>query len=199
MTQTRLRTPEGPAGGDESLLEAIFARLSPSPVAVLQAALRFTASQPGAIPPEMISNALERRGEQRAASWLKNIGPTVGIQDVVRQTALSKSGVHKAKEDARVLAFRLPGQNFDRFPLFQFQGGKVRGWIPELLARTGNGLAAVHFLCVNRRRLQNRAYIDLLRDKDDPAVVAKMLRHADGIGDAARGPDSARAPSPYHA
>jgi hypothetical protein len=102
-------------------------------------------------------------------------------------TGLSKSGVHKAKDENRLLAFRLEGQNVARFPLFQFKTGEVRAWIPALLSRVGNGLASAHFLAVARKRLNGRSYVGLLRDRDDDDVITAMLRHAGSIGDEACG------------
>ena len=101
-------------------------------------------------------------------------------------TGLSKSGLHKAKDEDRVFALRLSGEHFDRFPLFQFSSGGIREWIPSLLGKVGNGLPAAHFLAIPRKRLQDRSYIDLLRERDGPAVIQAMLSHADGIGNEAR-------------
>lgn len=172
---------------DERLLESLFARLSPSPVALLKAALRFAALHPVPLAPDLLLGALKTQGENEAGAWLGSVEPTLGAQDVMLLTGLSKSGVHKAKEDGRMLAFRLPGQNFDRFPRFQFAGEKVREWIPALLVHTGNGLAAAHFLAVNRKRLKGHSYLELLREKDDPVVIAALLSHAESVGDPAHG------------
>jgi len=172
---------------DEALLESLFARLSPSPVSLLRAALRFAAQHPGTFNPELISSALKRRGQQQSPAWLARLEPSIGTQEVMLLTGLSKSGVHKAKDENRLLAFRLEGQNVARFPLFQFKTGEVRAWISVLLSRVGNGLASAHFLAVARKRLNGHSYVDLLRERDDDDVITAMLRHAESIGDEARG------------
>jgi len=187
MASTTLEKSRAP---DEAFLASLFDRLGASPADLLRAALHFAATHPGRAAPALLLEALELRGTQGAAEWLSKVGATVGTQEAMRLTGLSKSGLHKAKDDNRMLALRVPGAKaVDQFPLFQFEAGKVRGWIPALLAETGNGLPAAHFLAIDRKRLGNRAYLDLLRDHDDEQVIARMLSHAESIGDSARGED----------
>lgn len=147
--------------------------------------MRFASDHPVKFNPGLVVSALQARGEQEAAAWLGKLEPSTGIREVMLRTGLSKSGVHKAKMADRLLVFRLGGQHVDHFPLFQFSGDKVREWIPALLAHTGNGLAAAHFLAVTRKRLDGRAYLDLLRQADDAQVIAAMLRHAEHVGNEA--------------
>jgi hypothetical protein len=180
-----------PPAQDEALLESLLARLSPSVVSVLNAALRFASTHPSAsLPPELMLSALRVRGEQNAPVWLGKLGRMLGVQEITSLTGLSKSGVHKAKDEDRLFAVRLSGEHFDRFPLFQFRAGQVRQWMGPLLELTGNGLPAAHFLAISRKRLKNQSYIDLLREDDDPAVIKAMLRHAGSIGDEARAVDA---------
>ena len=89
------------------------------------------------------------------------MGQTLGAPEAMTLTGLSKSGLHKAKDEDRVFALRLSGENFDRFPLFQFSLGSVREWIPSLLDKVGNGLPAAHFLasdCSAVVKIQGTAY-----------------------------------------
>jgi hypothetical protein len=173
---------------EEAFLQTLLNRISPTPNAalVLKVALKYASAHPKKLSPELLVTSLRTRGEQMAPDWVKNLGQTLGAQDAMNLTGLSKSGLHKAKDEDRIFALRLPGENFDRFPLFQFAAGHVREWIPTLLSKVGNGLPAAHFLAIPRKRLQNRSYIDLLRGADDAAVVEAMLDHADSIGDEAR-------------
>jgi hypothetical protein len=177
-------TPEN----DEAFLQTFLNRMSPTPdpALVLKVALRFAAAHAKALSPELILTGLRALGEQKAPDWVRELGQTLGAPQAMALTGLSKSGLHKAKDEDRVFALRLSGENFDRFPLFQFSLGSVRDWIPSLLSKVGNGLPAAHFLAIPRKRLQDRSYIDLLRERDDPAVIHVMLSHADGIGDEAR-------------
>ena len=191
MPQSRSASDLPPLAQDEALLESLLARIAPSAVTVLTVALRFVATHPDALPFGLLLQALQLRGEQNAPAWLEKLGRLLGIQEVMSLTGLSKSGLHKAKDEDRLFAVRLGGESFDRFPLFQFRAGTVREWIPSLLQSTGNGFPAAHFLTTPRKRLQGRAYIDLLSENEDPTLVQGMLRHAVSIGDDARGPDPA--------
>jgi hypothetical protein len=176
---------------DEALLESLLTRMAPSAVTVLTVALRFAATHPDRLPAGLLLHALQLRGELNAPAWLEKLGRLLGIQEVMSLTGLSKSGLHKAKDEDRLFAVRVGGENFDRFPLFQFRGGTVREWIPSLLQSTGNGFPAAHFLATPRKRLQERAYIELLSENEDPTFVQEMLRHAASIGDDALGPTPA--------
>jgi hypothetical protein len=173
---------------DEAFLQTFLNRMSPTPdpALVLKVALRFAAAHAKALSPELMLTGLRALGALKAPDWVRQLGQTLGAPEAMTLTGLSKSGLHKAKDEDRVFAFRLSGENFDRFPLFQFSVGSVREWIPSLLGKVGNDLPAAHFLAIPRKRLQDRAYIDLLRERDDPAVIHAMLSHADGIGDEAR-------------
>jgi hypothetical protein len=173
---------------DEAFLQMFLNRMSPTPdpALVLKVALRFAAAHAKRLSPELILTGLRARGAQNAPDWVRGLGQTLGAPEAMTLTGLSKSGLHKAKDEDRVFALRLPGENFDRFPLFQFSLDRVREWIPSLLGKVGNGLPAAHFLAIPRKRLQDRSYIDLLRERDDPAVIPAMLRHAEGIGDEGR-------------
>jgi hypothetical protein len=153
---------------------------------VLKVALQYAAKHEKPPSPDLVLTALRARGEQKAPEWLRVLGQTLGAPDAMSLTGLSKSGLHKAKDDGRIFALRLSGENFDRFPLFQFVEGRVREWIPALLNKVGNGLPAGHFLTVPRKRLRNHSYFDLLREGDDPAIVQTMLDHAGSVGDEAR-------------
>jgi hypothetical protein len=186
MADIALAAPPVAATPDERWLDSLFARLDPSPAELLNAAVRFATRHPAGFDPGLMLTALQLRGAQESVAWLKKMNSTIGVQEVMVRTGLSKSGVHKAKVEDRMLAFRLQGQSFDHFPLFQFKEGMVREWIPPLLALTGNGLAAAHFLAVPRRRLQGRAYIDLLHQDDNASAITGMLRQAESIGDEAR-------------
>lgn len=187
-SSTHLEAPDN----EEAFLNTLLNRISPTPNAalVLKVALRFASAHPESLSPELMLTALRTRGEQKAPNWVKELGQTLGAAEAMNLTGLSKSGLHKAKDEDRVFALRLSGENFDRFPLFQFGSGSVREWVPTLLSKVGNGLPAAHFLAIPRKRLQNRSYIDLLRARDDPAVIQSMLGHADRIGDEARSVDA---------
>jgi hypothetical protein len=191
MPQSKSASDLAALSRDEALLESLLARIAPSAVTVLKVALRFAATHPEALPAGLLLHALQLRGEQNAPAWLEKLGRLLGIQEVMSLTGLSKSGLHKAKDEDRLFAVRLGGENFDRFPLFQFRGGTVCEWIPSLLQSTGNGLPAAHFLTTPRKRLQGRAYIALLSEDEDPTLVQGMLKHAANIGDDARGPNPA--------
>ena len=191
MSPLRSASDLSPLAQDEALLESLLARIAPSAVTVLTVALRFAATHPAELPAGLLLHALQLRGEQNAPVWLEKLGRLLGIQETMSLTGLSKSGLHKAKDEERLFAVRLGGESFDRFPLFQFRAGMVREWIPSLLQSTGNGFPAAHFLTTPRKRLQGRAYIDLLSENEDPTLVQGMLRHAASIGDDARGPDPA--------
>ena len=191
MPQLQPTSDLPPFSQDEALLESLLARIAPSAVTVLTVALRFAATHPTALPADLLLRALQLRGEQNVPAWLEKLGRLLGIQEAMSLTGLSKSGLHKAKDEDRLFAVRLGGENFDRFPLFQFRAGTVREWVPALLQSTGNGFPAAHFLTTPRKRLQGRAYIDLLSEKEDPTLVQGMLRHAASIGDDARGPNPA--------
>jgi hypothetical protein len=173
---------------EEAFLQTLLNRISPTPNAalVLKVALRYASAHPKTLSPELLLTALRSRGEQKAPDWVKGLGQTLGAPEAMTLTGLSKSGLHKAKDQDRIFALRLSGENFDRFPLFQFAAGHVREWIPMLLSKVGNGLPAAHFLAIPRKRLRNRSYIDLVREADDAAVIAALLAHADSIGDEAR-------------
>jgi len=186
MIETAFAT-EDVSSSDEALLESLFSRLNPSPTSLLKAALHFASHHPAHLRPELLLSALELRGRQQALGWIGKLEPTIGAQEVMLQTGLSKSGVHKAKDENRLFAFRLEGRNVDRFPLFQFKAGKVRVWVPQLLAIVGNGLPAADFLAVERKRLNGRSYLDSLREGDHEPVIAAMLKHAANIGNEALG------------
>src|SRR5689334_12181912 len=113
-----LETPES----EEAFLQTLLNRISPTPNAalVLKVALKYASAHPKKLSPELLLTSLRTRGEQMAPDWVKNLGPTLGAQDAMNLTGLSKSGLHKAKDEDRIFALRLPGENFDRFPFFQF-------------------------------------------------------------------------------
>jgi hypothetical protein len=191
MTQSQTPSDLAALRQDEALLESLLARMAPSAVTVLTVALRFAATHPNRLPAGLLLQALQLRGDQNAPAWLEKLGRLLGIQEVMSLTGLSKSGLHKAKDEDRLFAVRLGGENFDRFPLFQFRAGAVREWVPALLQSTGNGFPAAHFLTIPRKRLHERAYIDLLSENEDPTLVQGMLRHAASIGDDTQGPSPA--------
>ena len=176
---------------DEALLESLFSRLKPSPASLLKAALRFASHHPAKLSPQLLVSALQARGHQQAASWLVKLEPSIGVQEVMLQIGMSKSGVHKAKVQNHLLALRLAGRNADRFPLFQFKEGEVREWVPKLLAVLGNGLGAAHFLAVPRKHLENRCYLDLLAEGDDRNIITDLLEYAYRIADEAGDPAAA--------
>jgi hypothetical protein len=190
MSETAFTTAAA-TSSDEALLDSLFSRLSPSPESLLRAALRFAGQHPGEVSSRVLVDALVKRGNQQALGWIGKLEPTIGTREVMLQTGLSKSGVHKAKDENRLFAFRLEGHNADRFPLIQFRAGKVRDWVPQLLAIVGNGLSAADFLAVERKRLDGQSYIDLLSEGDDESAIAAMLKHASNIGNEALGPDPA--------
>jgi hypothetical protein len=177
----QIETPEN----DETFLQTFLNRMSPTPdpALVLKVALRFAAVHAKALSPELMLTGLRARGTQKAPEWVRELGQTLAAQQAMALTGLSKSALHKAKNEDRVFAVRLSGESFDRFPLFQFSLSSIREWVPSLLIKVGNGLPAAHFLAIPRERLQDRSYIDLLRERDDPAVIHSMLNHADDIGD----------------
>jgi hypothetical protein len=126
---------------------------------------------------------LAMRGGSSVAKGAYRIGAVVSAEGMVKRLGYSsKSGVHKAKVEDRILAFRLPAGTSDLFPTFQAKKGEVRSWIPRLLAAVGNGFPAVHFLGVPRRSLEGSSYYELLRQEDDPKLIETMLKRAENIG-----------------
>jgi len=83
---------------DEALLESLFARLSPSPVSLLRAALRFAAQHPGTFNPELLRSALKRRGQQQSPAWLARLGagPSAVAHDVLVEDTLDRLAAHIA-------------------------------------------------------------------------------------------------------
>jgi hypothetical protein len=134
---------------------------------------------------EEIWRLLTLRGESKAARLASQLGKAVSAQEFCGLLGYSKSGVHKAKTENRLLAFRLPGDTMDLFPLFQVEKGKVLTWIPLLLGLIGNGLPVVHFLGVHRKSLGGASFSDLLRQGNNPKMIESMLKRAENMGNAA--------------
>lgn len=113
----------------------------------------------------------------------KRIGSTLRATEVAELTGVSRSAVQKAKTAGKVFAFRSPGIRHDLFPVLQFKGAEVREWVEPLLAATGQGSAALHFLTVNRHSLDGRSYAEILRKTPrNSNVITAMLAQAIRIG-----------------
>lgn len=134
--------------------------------------------------PRPIRDLLVLRGAGKAFEFAERIGDIVTTEGATKILGLSKSGVHKAKTENRLLAFQLPNQALDLFPVFQVEKGKVLPWIPKLLATIGNGFPAVHFLVARRNHLAATSYFEKLKREEDPQLIKEMLERAQSIGEA---------------
>jgi len=181
-----------PTSDNLEILDQLAQKLNADPAQLIAIAQRaiVRAATKGTFHPETLLHLLEAQGDEHTLRTFGRIGTPLRVQDVRNLTGWSKSGVHKAKSENRLMAFRLPGQSIDLFPLLQFEpskdGSKVRAWMPELLGSTGNGSAALHFLTARRTSLGGKSYAEKLAETEyEPALVAQMLVQARRIGEPA--------------
>jgi len=177
-----------PRLADVGLLDQLIQRMKIQPAQVVELAERAIRREASSAAPQrdVLMKFLVARGDKHSLQTYGRIGAVLRASDVRNFTHWSKSGLHKAKSENRLLAFRLPGQSIDLFPVIQFEPSKnratVRAWVSTLLSHTGNGTYALHFLTVRRKSLRGKSYAEKLAEANhSETLVAKMLSQASRV------------------
>ena len=131
---------------------------------------------------KVLTAFLENRAASKNGSLAAAAGEAISAEAVGTILRIGKAAVHKAKDEGRLLAYQEPGKRFFLFPIFQFDGGVVAGWVPELIAVVGNGFAALHFLTVERKSLKGISFLKRIQESSSEELrdvrIAEMLRVA---------------------
>jgi hypothetical protein len=142
-----------------------------------------TASEKKAVLATDMLGLLRLQGAEYKAEIASLAGNSLGTAQVAELMGwTSRAAVNKSKKAGRLLAYSPPGEAGDRFPAWQFDGHRVRAWAPRLIASTGNGWPALHFLLKKRHSLKGGSYLDHLLAGDE-SIVEDMLAKAARIGD----------------
>ena len=131
---------------------------------------------------KVLTDFLASRAASKDGALAAAAGEALSTEAVMKLLRLSKAGVHKAKDEGRILAYQEPGKRFYLFPMFQFEGSAVAAWIPDLIDVIGNGFAAIHFLTVERKSLKGSSFLKDIQENVPAEVrsakVAEMLKVA---------------------
>lgn len=145
---------------DETLQHILGLILSAKiPVPALLEVTRTRIEEEAVAEAEVLRQFLENRAASKEVLLAKAAGETLSVEAVAALLQIGTGGVHKAKDEDRILAYQEPGKRTYRFPTFQFDGAAVAPWVPELIQIVGNGFAALHFLTVERKSLKNQSYL----------------------------------------
>jgi hypothetical protein len=118
---------------------------------------------------EVLATFLANRAASKDGALARAAGESISAEAVGALLRVGKAAVHKAKDEGRLLAYREPGKRSFRFPVFQFEGAAVAPWVCEVIARVGNGFAALHFLTVERKSLQGMSHLARWQESRTPA------------------------------
>ncbi len=129
---------------------------------------------------KVLTEFLANRAASKDANLAQAAGEAISAETVRAIMGITNAGVHKAKDEGRLLAYKEPGKRFFLFPVFQFEGAEVSPWVPELIGLVGNGFAALHFLTVKRKSLKGSSFLKRLQESASPAEketqIAEMMR-----------------------
>ena len=175
-------TEKAPKPSKEAILEGVVRSLA-IPAGELLMLVKQLILEDQRSEPRHIRDLLVLRGMGKAFRFSKQIGEVVTAEAAMKILGYSKSGLHRAKTENRLLAVHLPNQSQDWFPIFQIEKGKVLPWIPKLLSIIGNGFPVVHFLVARRNRLAGSSYFEKLKQGDNPQLIKEMLERAETIGE----------------
>jgi hypothetical protein len=127
---------------------------------------------------DRLRSALRLGATERQARTIAAAGELLTSEQVAdllgyrgRQTANNK------KRSGELLAISFPNRRGGFFPSFQFEGSRVRPWIPELLKRIPNAWSALAFLTAKYDSLEGRSWLDVLGA--DSSRVDELLAAAD--------------------
>jgi hypothetical protein len=131
---------------------------------------------------KVLTNFLASRAASKDGALATAAGEALSTEAIMKLLRLSKAGVHKAKDEGRILAYKEPGKRYYLFPVFQFEGSAVVVWIPDLIGLIGNGFAAIHFLTVERKSLNGSSFLKQIQENGPAEVrgakIAQMLEVA---------------------
>ena len=131
---------------------------------------------------KVLTDFLASRAASKDGALAAAAGEALSTEAVMKLLRLSKAGVHKAKDEGRILAYQEPGKRFYLFPMFQFEGSAVAAWIPDLIDVIGNGFAAIHFLTVERKSLKGSSFLKQIQENGPAEIrgakIAEMLEVA---------------------
>lgn len=130
----------------------------------------------------ILTKFLANRAASKDSALAQAAGEAISAEAVGALLRLGKASVHKAKDEGRLLAYIEPGRRVFRFPVFQFEGASVAPWVLEVVARLGNGFAALHFLTVERKELKGDSHLTRLRksttQEERSVRIAELLKAA---------------------
>lgn len=129
--------------------------------------------------PAWLRTQLENAGETDVLRMLKAnadfVGPTAFIVD---RFQIPRSTLHREKDAGRVIAYRPAADDEFVYPFEQFSQNGAQPWAAEIVKAVGNGSAAIHFLYVPRKSLDDESFAEAMRDprgRNVPALIAKAL------------------------
>jgi hypothetical protein len=120
------------------------------------------------------------RDHLRACTIASAAGPATSAEIVAGIRETTVASVMKAKDEGRLLPYRHPFKGIYLFPVDQFEGSRVASWVPELIGIGGKGMAALHFLTIERKGLEGGSYLNHIHQSLTPkaraAVISTMLK-----------------------
>ena len=129
---------------------------------------------------EQAEALMNARGAQTLHRLVDSAGDCATSEEVATILDASRQAVNERKKRKTILALQLP--RGDLFPLWQFDDGKVRPWIPEVLRHFPSGGDALAFLLARRSDLDGHRFLDLALSGNKEAIT-QMIELASRSGE----------------
>lgn len=132
-----------------------------------------------AVKPEWLRGALEQKGDLEVLELLKANSDHLGRSSTVHDRfGIPPSTLHRENGAGRAIAYRPTKKDDFLYPLEQFEAGRVLDWPADVIGAVGNGAAAIHFLYVPRKQLDNQGFARALREPGERDIVALIRKTA---------------------
>src|SRR5579863_1141540 len=121
--------------------------------------------------PEWLRGALEQKADLQVLKFLRANSDHLGRSSTVYERfGVAPSTLHRENAAGRAIAYRPTKKDDFLYPLEQFERGRILEWPAEVIGAVGNGAAALHFLYVPRRQLDDRSFAQALREPGERDV-----------------------------
>jgi hypothetical protein len=140
------------------------------------------AIQTVSVRPEWLRGALEQKADVQVLEFLRANGDHLGRSSTVHERfGIAPSTLHRENSAGRAIAYRPSKKDDFLYPLEQFERGRVLDWPAEVVGAVGNGAAALHFLYVPRKQLDNHSFAQALREPGERDVAGLIRKTADRL------------------
>ena len=124
-----------------------------------------------------LRSALKARATAEQARIIEASGELLTGEQVAKQLGYeSRQTVNNKKRAGELLSVSFPNRRGDFFPSCQFEGPRIRPWVPKLLKYI-SGWSALAFLTARYESLGGKSYLDVLLA--DSSRAAEMLEAAE--------------------